>query len=756
MGRKHISANSHWSGNGRWLLGLGCLLALLCRADDFGDLSATAEAMYSGNTFHGYAETRVALENRSTSRTHKVTICSPNSSREPSGNSISRITRTVTLAPGARAILPLLQPPLPASGDGSIRVTVDGHDEGTIHQPNSNNHFTQYGRGKFTATVFVSRSLDPDAINRVFNAGRSAYSASMAVGAPDARGTKPEPRTWVPDERRTGQTNWLELDYDPPQTVNRLCIYQTQTPVTNGTLTLTDVAGNSIATPLALGTNRNEGIRWTSKFAISKMTNPVVTVRLDFGATSPGSIAIDAVEISGATGSQWASNARASSDNSASSPRSAAGMRGSYGYNADSIQSLRAESVVTDWSEDWMAYTPFDMIALGAADLTTMPAPVAAAIGNYIQAGGNVVIFGGTNLPKVWPVTRQLNLKDGLEYDSGFGHCFVLSGGDPGQAGTQTMRILRETAAASVLYWQSLPADIGAANGALPIVENLIIPARGIVIMMLLFIIVIGPLNIFILVRKNRRTWLLWTIPTISFATTLVVFAYSLLREGVSPNMRVAGLTVLDQSNHHAATIGATGFYCPLTPGGGLHFDSATEATPLVAVGYNRSGGTEREVDWSQGQHFNRGWVVSRVPAHFHLRKSETRRERLEIINENGLLHVVNGLGVSIQSIWMADTNLNYYEATNITVGQKAALTVLKNPPSSSKLGVHDLLRDLGFVASAQAVDSNVRKYLQPGTYVAVLDGNPFIENALGAAAASKRTRSSALVYGILESTVAK
>jgi len=32
-----------------------------------------------------------------------------------------------------------------------------------------------------------------------------------------------------------------------------------------------------------------------------------------------------------------------------------------------------------------------------------------------------------------------------------------------------------------------------------------------------------------------------------------------------------------------------------------------------------------------------------------------------------------------------------------------------------------------------------------------VLDGNPFIENALGSAASAKRTKSSAVVFGILD-----
>jgi hypothetical protein len=40
-----------------------------------------------------------------------------------------------------------------------------------------------------------------------------------------------------------------------------------------------------------------------------------------------------------------------------------------------------------------------------------------------------------------------------------------------------------------------------------------------------------------------------------------------------------------------------------------------------------------------------------------------------------------------------------------------------------------------------------------PNSYLVVLDGNPFLENAL-AASSPKRTRSSAVVFGLLEAPV--
>ena len=725
-------------------------VSTLRAADVFGDISVDPNAIYTGSTFHGYAEMRVVLENRSSGKTHVVTLVYPNNPYGNYGNNISRLSRSAKLEPGARAVVSLLQPPLPSQGDSSIRVEVDNRHAGEIRAPNANSHCSYYTRGGQAATVFISRSLDYDAVERVFLANGGAFTAARAVGAPDATGRGYQPSTWMPDTRRYGQTNWLELDYATPQTVNQVVVLNTQSPGSAGFVELVGVSGTNVARiPMTSGRNRSSGSAWTTEFSFASANMPVKTVRLNFGRTPPSTIAIDAVEISGPSGSQWASEARASSDNSASA--------GGYlpgGSSADSIESLRAESPVSEWSASWLAYSPFDAVVLDAADVNSMSPAVLAALGDYLSAGGNVVLSGKTDLPASWHPAQKKKLSDGTEYAVGFGRCFAFNPENFSALGPKSALALREAARESARYWQNLPDDSGAANSALPVVENLKLPTRGIVLIMLAFIIVIGPVNIIYLNRRHRRTWMLWTIPAISLATTLLVFAYSLLREGITPDTRIAGLTVLDQASHRAATIGGTAFYCPLTPSSGLHFDFDTEATPLVRVGYG--SGTAREVDWTQSQHFQRGWVSARVPVYFHLRKSETRRERIQVVNENGKLQIVNSLGAPIKSLLIADADMNFYEAENVAAGQKAGLILSKLRQPPGKTGPAGLWSEIGFAAHADSLNVGARKFLLPNTYLAVLDGNPFIENALGPAASPKRTKSSAVVFGILESPEAR
>jgi hypothetical protein len=156
-------------------------------------------------------------------------------------------------------------------------------------------------------------------------------------------------------------------------------------------------------------------------------------------------------------------------------------------------------------------------------------------------------------------------------------------------------------------------------------------------------------------------------------------------------------------------------------------------------------------VDWTQAQHLRRGWVSARVPAIFHIRKSEIRRERLQVQKDHGQLKIVNGLGAPIESLWLAAADGKVYLAKNVAAGQMATLSADTNSVSLDQPDAAALLRDLTFAVHDDSLDANVPKYLSPGSYLARLQGNPFIENALGAASSPLRTKTESVVLGRLE-----
>jgi hypothetical protein len=735
---------------------LACLLsfAIPAFADHFGDVDITPITIATGNTYHGYHEFRFLIENHSLKYTHKVTLIIPDRAYN-AGNSLGRLSRTLSVGPEQRALMPIWQPPLPINGNSQIRVLVDDDEAGAFNLPDPMRHLAMgssvwsggaYYRGGYggsaaqPTTVLVSRSLNFDDMNRAFNAqaGVADYSAQMAAGPPDStsRGGY-VPTAWMPAPSVPGP-QWLELDYSNPQPAQGARIYfTTQIP-----------PGIQVYIKGASGTNlfqtntppTRSGRFGNLEISFPLTTEPVKTVRLEFG--SSGNIGVDALGLMAPSGNSWAATARASSEAS-----------GAYGPPSSSTAPthtlLRCELPMPEWSESWLSYTPYDAVALSAADLKTLSPAAFSALWSYVECGGNVLVFGGTALPEPWRSFSKNTFDQGELVHLGLGRCLAFEAGQISALSRGNIGRITEAVEATGRVWQALP-NVDTINETFPVIENYHVPVRSTVFIMLLFVLAIGPLNLIVLSRTNRRTWLLWTIPAISFLTCLLVFAYSFLREGVTPNTRIAGITILDQANRRAASIGLTAFYCPLTPSQGLFFSTDTEATPLVET-FNYGRGTSREVDWTQGQHFGRGWVSARVPAHFYLRKSETRRERIEFETNNGQTTIVNGLGATIKNLWLADGGSHVFVATNIPAGQKftlaASTTLLKKEEQS---GAKGLLEKCG----PQADISDGTPFLKPNTYVAELEGNPFFENGLGSRAQSARTKSSAVVFGTLESSL--
>src|SRR5277367_6715010 len=100
MKNAKLKNRERFSRAGRFFLIFNfAFLISIARADDFGDVSIDANAIYTGNTFHGYAEMRVNVQNRSHGKSHVVTLVYPNNSYGSYGNNISRLSRTVTVAP---------------------------------------------------------------------------------------------------------------------------------------------------------------------------------------------------------------------------------------------------------------------------------------------------------------------------------------------------------------------------------------------------------------------------------------------------------------------------------------------------------------------------------------------------------------------------------------------------------------------------------------------------------------------------------
>ncbi|HKQ79660.1 MAG TPA: hypothetical protein VJ810_38560 [Blastocatellia bacterium] len=441
------------------------------------------------------------------------------------------------------------------------------------------------------------------------------------------------------------------------------------------------------------------------------------------------------------------------------------GFKGASGER--DVAYLSYKSPISEWSQNWLGYSGFDAVALTADELRAAPEPVRSALWRYAECGGSLLIIGVWEIPKRWQSRRVSIVEVVEENDSSKKISLTLSSKTQSyNVGFGQVTTIDAANVKSVLpgQWQAIKlgwkgsrpveghySDIPEINGIFPVMDRVGIPVRGLFVLMLAFVVVIGPVNLFWLARRRKKIWMLWTVPAIALVTCLTITGFALLGEGVSATSRVEAFTILDESSHRASTIGWTAFYAPITPSEGLHYSYDTELTPVAPESWNyyRSGGGagDRTIDLSNDQHFDSGWVTARVPAYFKFRKSETRRERLTITqSENDSISVVNGLGADIRELWVAGRNGEVYSAKEIRAGAETKLSLTKLGLAGNETGLRDLFTGSDWIEKIKEVEQNPQKFLMPGCYLAVVDASPFIEEGLKNVEIRKGR---SLVYGI-------
>jgi len=137
-----------------------------------------------------------------------------------------------------------------------------------------------------------------------------SWHAMRAVGPPDADANRDHPNAWATKRGNMG-LQWLELDYRKPMQVHRIRIFEVNRPGALAQVVGYDEKGNAHTLWKGVDPTKRPGV---FEVEIKPTAFKVARLRLvlDTNRVS-GWNEIDAVEIVGAQGRQWAVEARASS-----------------------------------------------------------------------------------------------------------------------------------------------------------------------------------------------------------------------------------------------------------------------------------------------------------------------------------------------------------------------------------------------------------------------------------------------------------
>ncbi|MEX2169231.1 MAG: hypothetical protein WD851_07965 [Pirellulales bacterium] len=214
--------------------------------------------------------------------------------------------------------------------------------------------------------------------------------------------------------------------------------------------------------------------------------------------------------------------------------------------------------------------------------------------------------------------------------------------------------------------------------------SNLLIPGVGLApvtefrVLITIFVLLIGPLNYWVLSRAKRLYLLVLTVPLGAAAVTLLLFSYAFLADGLATQLRARSFTMLDQPTGEAVSWSRLSYYAGFAPASGLSFPGDTAVYPILPEipGLNpRSRRAGRVVLWQDDyQDLTQGWLPSRTPTQFLAVRAHPSPAKLEVRAARDRCQVTNRLGAPVAWLAVIDENEQIWHGTDIGLEQRIEL----------------------------------------------------------------------------------
>ncbi len=205
-------------------------------------------------------------------------------------------------------------------------------------------------------------------------------------------------------------------------------------------------------------------------------------------------------------------------------------------------------------------------------------------------------------------------------------------------------------------------------------------PIQTYKVLITFFVVLIGPVNYWLLRRFERLHLFLFTVPLAALIATGGLLGYALMADGLESRLRSRSLTILDQRAARAVSSARLSYYVGFTPASGLTFPRETVVTPLeLEPAYYLTGNARRRIDWDGEQRLTRGWLPARTPMQLVTDRAYRSQRTLEFFaaQAGGNAKVTNNLGVHIQKLIVSDDVGELYSAAGVPVGSNGPLKTL-------------------------------------------------------------------------------
>ncbi len=339
-----------------------------------------------------------------------------------------------------------------------------------------------------------------------------------------------------------------------------------------------------------------------------------------------------------------------------------------------------------DMPSDWRAYSGVAALILKDSEWLSLNAAQHEAVCDYVAQGGHLTLFTSENLDSRTP---QLQLPS--------------PGGKPGAYGFGNISLdatpsFPPDAALLITAIEDSPAST-AANvdqnfstwGLRPLIGTIVVSAGFILSFVLLFGSLVGPVNLFVFARGNRRFRLFWTTPLISLVASLALIVGIFLTDDLGgKGIQTVAIYSLPSVNREVVIqeqVARTGVLFSNQ----WHNDQDYLITPvsdsamknaLVAEGGRVYGPRANLADSpatyrQDGNEYFGNWFRSRSVSGQYLQAIRPSRSALTVLNPQALNSrgappvVLSSFPQELSQVFLLDNQGHYWTCTHLEPGRK-------------------------------------------------------------------------------------
>lgn len=324
--------------------------------------------------------------------------------------------------------------------------------------------------------------------------------------------------------------------------------------------------------------------------------------------------------------------------------------------------------------DDWRAFSGFDTIMLTDADWSEVPPGPRNAIISWLRLGGQLLVYSSTD-----PTPASLGIPD----DESFGKAMVLSIGTDLKLDPSSTVNLATSRRTSKTRLEAITQDF---KGGWPLQGlfgeksfNYIL----FIIILLVFGVLVGPVNLFVFAKSGKRHRLFITTPIISLGTSLILIALIILQDGFGGDgSRLVLMEVRPDGKQNAAFIQQEQFSrtgVMTSPSFTVDASALIVPVPIASSrwsrftdAYDTSGAYD--IQPADGKLYaSGGWFQSRSEQGHLVTAVVPTRGRIEATPQADI--VISTFDFPIESLLYKDPSGQWHRADKVTKGQKAKLT---------------------------------------------------------------------------------